>query len=745
MSKDENSSSFLNVVFGLTSNSLLRTSYRRTLVDKLVHVTVTTGGISVGIAIVVVLIYLIWMVVPIFVPSSVKHVHSMPFDARDVLLATTDARKQSIATVTGSGNILFLDSRSLELKAETSLQKGSFTDVKPILARADAFAATTKSNKLIFFRVDSVIDPQGTARAFDNRAELLFDGSEIAFEGEVMDFDVHQDKHNLRIAVATATGKGTLREYRNIDDNLHLSEFHEEKFALAPHTDRMLFGPEARTLYELSESDGSYRILDIKSIEDAQEARQGRFAPVENRVITIAPVLGRNSLLVSDDSKKLSQWSLQAGSSGPGFIKIREFSFDEVIRSIESERHRKGFVALGQKGTGFLCHTTSNAILATFSISEASGLTMLSPTGDQLTIFGADQADVYTIDNEHPELSFKTLFGRVWYEGYPEPTRHWQSSSADLVYEAKYSLVPLLLGTLKTAFFAMLFGIPLAVLGAIYTAVFMTPRMRRVIKPTVEMLESLPTVVIGFIAGLWLAPIVETKLTSILLLVLLLPLSIIFFGFCFSLLPNMLKNRIERWRELACIPIVIGVSYLAIVWDTELSLLLFGTDPRHWLYEVAGIEYEQRNAFIIGIAMGLAIVPTIFSIAEDAIHNVPRQLVHASVALGATRWQTLVRVVLVVASGGIFTAVMIGLSKAVGETMIVLLASGNTPILDFNPFEGMRTMTASIAIELPETQVGSTHFRILTLLALVLFAMTFLFNSLAETARRRWRQHYARL
>jgi phosphate transport system permease protein len=143
--------------------------------------------------------------------------------------------------------------------------------------------------------------------------------------------------------------------------------------------------------------------------------------------------------------------------------------------------------------------------------------------------------------------------------------------------------------------------------------------------------------------------------------------------------------------------------------------------------------------------MGLAVIPTIFSIAEDAIYSVPRHLIQGSLALGATPWQTLTRVVLLTASPGIFSAAMIGMGRAVGETMIVLMSTGNTPVMDFSVFQGMRTFAANIAVELPESAVDSTHFRVLFLAALVLFALTFTVNTAAEVVRQRLRAKYGNL
>jgi phosphate transport system permease protein len=128
-----------------------------------------------------------------------------------------------------------------------------------------------------------------------------------------------------------------------------------------------------------------------------------------------------------------------------------------------------------------------------------------------------------------------------------------------------------------------------------------------------------------------------------------------------------------------------------------------------------GIGFDQRNSLVVGMAMGFAVIPTIFSIAEDAIFSVPKYLANGSLALGATPWQTLTRVVLLTASPGIFSGIMMGVGCAVGETMIVLMATGNTPVMDLSIFQGMRTLSANIAVEIPESEVGSTHYRVLFL------------------------------
>lgn len=160
------------------------------------------------------------------------------------------------------------------------------------------------------------------------------------------------------------------------------------------------------------------------------------------------------------------------------------------------------------------------------------------------------------------------------------------------------------------------------------------------------------------------------------------------------------------------VPTIIGSVWACVAISPSIEVAFFDGSMRQWFTNV-GITYDQRNAMVVGIAMGFAVIPTIFSIAEDAVFNVPKHLTQGSLALGATSWQTMLGVVLLTASPGMFSAVMIGFGRAVGETMIVLMATGNSPVMNFNIFEGMRTLSANIAVEMPEAAVGGSHYRIL--------------------------------
>ncbi len=378
------------------------------------------------------------------------------------------------------------------------------------------------------------------------------------------------------------------------------------------------------------------------------------------------------------------------------------------------------------------------------SLDEEPLAIAISPRGDALLIESVAGITVWRIDNEHPEVSWQALWDKVWYESYAEPEYIWQSSAATNEFEPKYSFVPLSFGTLKAAFYAMLLAAPLAICGAIFTGYFMAPMMRRKVKPLIELMGALPTVVLGFLAGLWLAPFVEKNLLGIFSTLVILPLSILLASFVWMQLPSAWRHRVpEGWEAGILIPVILFFGYLSFALAVPLEQIFFNGDLRFYISNDMGISYDQRNAMVVGFAMGFAVIPNIFSIAEDAIFTVPKHLTYGSLALGATPWQSLYRVVLPTASPGIFSALMIGMGRAVGETMIVLMATGNTPIMDVNIFEGMRTLAANIAVEIPESEVNSTHFRILILAALVLFMFTFVFNTVAEIVRQRLRSKYS--
>ncbi|MDU8359945.1 ABC transporter permease subunit [Pseudomonas syringae group sp. J309-1] len=488
---------------------------------------------------------------------------------------------------------------------------------------------------------------------------------------------------------------------------------------------------------------------DVFSLRD--RTLNGRYKLLEdgNAEITASTQLvGGISLIIGNSKGGMAQWFMARDVDGEQrFMHIRDFKMGTApITQITAEQRRKGFIALDASGQLGVFHSTAHRTLVVEKVADGSGIFALSPRADQILVEQGGALRPMSLKNPHPEVSWSALWGKVWYENYDAPQYVWQSTASNSDFEPKLSLAPLTYGTLKAAFYAMLLAAPLAVAAAIYTAYFMAPGMRRKVKPVIELMEAMPTVILGFFAGLFLAPYLEGHLPGVFSLMLLTPVGILLAGFTWSRLPDSIRLRVpDGWESAILLPVVLLVGWFSLSMSPHLENWFFGGDMRMWISHDLGITYDQRNALVVGIAMGFAVIPNIYSIAEDAVFSVPRGLTLGSLALGATPWQTLTRVVILTASPGIFSALMIGMGRAVGETMIVLMATGNTPIMDMNLFEGMRTLAANVAVEMPESEVGGSHYRVLFLAALVLLMFTFVMNTLAELIRQRLRKQYSSL
>jgi len=467
-------------------------------------------------------------------------------------------------------------------------------------------------------------------------------------------------------------------------------------------------------------------------------------------VTSLSLVLGDVSVAVGDAKGTLTTWFP---------VKVAGSGEERRLARIHTLRPNHGRVSLIMPSPRdkTLFSVDSTEIHADYMTSERNLLTIkpatpithsaLSPKGNTLVALDSRKMlTLWKLDIPHPEISFGTLFGKVWYEGYDRPEYAWQSSAANDDFEPKLSLVPLVFGTIKATLFAMLFAIPLALLAALYTSQFMSPKLKGRIKPVVEIMAAIPSVVIGFLAGLWLAPLIDKSVLTIFLSLVIVPTMLLVTIFFWKRIKTAsLMQRATRGHEfIAMIPVVIMGIYLAFLLSGLAEANLFAGDFKQWLFSSLGVRYDQRNSIIIAIALGFAVIPIIFTIAEDAISNVPRNLTAASLALGASRWQTAWRVVLPSALPGVFSAVMIGFGRAIGETMIVLMATGNTPIMSWSLFNGLRSLSANIAVEIPEAPLNSSLYRVLFLSAVLLFIFTFLINTGAEALRQRFRRKYGR-
>ncbi|MFJ5159589.1 ABC transporter permease subunit [Pantoea sp. NPDC088449] len=488
--------------------------------------------------------------------------------------------------------------------------------------------------------------------------------------------------------------------------------------------EHLLLSPDGTLLYA-----SSGRLLRVWQI--TAQAAQLR----ETQTLNLPPqslhmLAGGRSLLIQD-ARGVQQWFAIAGDKGPRLQAIHTFNGSQNALGVAPEAQRRVFATYDAQGNIQLFASKQLGAILTRQLAPGIQALAFSPRGDGLIIERAGQWQQFALDNPWPDFTWRNLWQKIWYENYPQPDWVWQSTAAGDSYQAKFSLMPLVLGTLKAASLALLFATPLALAAAMYTAWFMSPALRRWVKPGIEMMGALPSVVIGLIAGVWLAPHISTALVGVLLLPLVLAATLLLCGVLSPRLP-------ASWRrpgfEVILLLPVLFVMTLLTLWLPTLFWPEMGERLAH---------YEQRNLLVAALAMGFALVPLIFTLSEDALFSVPGALGQGSLALGATPWQTLTRVVLPGASAGIFAALMIGFGRAVGETMIVLMATGNTPVSEGGLFTGLRALSANIAIEMPEAAAGSAHYRILFLSALLLLIFTLVINTIAELIRQRLRQRYS--
>ncbi|SDZ82440.1 phosphate transport system permease protein [Desulfuromusa kysingii] len=527
-----------------------------------------------------------------------------------------------------------------------------------------------------------------------------------------------------------------------------VQESHQLEIDSVGEVTAMTLSTDGIKLY-LGTSKGEILRWDLSEIDHPvlEETTQ---AFLDQREITaLNMVFGDVSLIVGDQQGGVSTWfPVRDADVGWKLTQIHQLhGHAHAVQDVQPSPHDKSVLSIAADGIN-VSHMTSERFLVNIANGAEKIEAFAQSTRGNGIITLSDHGTVqsWKLDIPHPEVSLKTLFGKVWYEGYPEPTWAWQSSAGTDDYEPKLSLTPLIFGTLKGTFYAMLFAVPLAIFGAIYTSQFARPKFKGIIKPAVEVMAAIPTVIIGFLAALWLAPLIERSLGSMFLSLILVPaalmLSIALWQGARKLSP---LKQVERGYEFLVIaPVIVLAVAIAAILGPGLEDWLFAGDLKQWLFNETGTRYDPRNCIIIAFAMGFAVIPIIFTISEDSLSNVPPSLKAASLALGASRWQTVWRVILPSASPGIFAGTMIGFGRAVGETMIVLMATGNTAIMDLSIFNGMRPLSANIAVEIPEAPVDGSLYRTLFLSAVILFIMTFIVNTVAEIVRQRLRAKYGR-
>lgn len=868
--------------------------------DLVARIFITFGGVGTILAVGLVCVFLVWKAMPLFMSPTIEHETQVQVndkvDGRIIHLAMDEFRKIAL--------VVFEDGKVVtrELKTGSTLQQFTLAPADGPKLTAASFAiagdevllgyadGSTRQAKLQF--QTQFMEKDAAPKA----AADLKTGEDVAIDGKVYSLTpegqirVQHAQMKLEDPIMPDSGK-PVSPIVLLDHTIHndspiyvsLDANHQLKINSVTKKENWMTG---KVTFELSEgilpydstshaqvpqylkisglgdsvlvvwADGTTQRFDCRNYLKPVLAETLDLVPQAGQTVTALQFMnGRNTLIVGDSTGALSAWfrvkPAKGVDSSDGAVLIRGHVLPTGSASATSigVSTRSRMIAVGfADATAAVYQVTVENKLMEAKIKDTTlpiQAVTLAPKDNGLMAINGQKIGMWDMDPKYPAVTMGAIFLPVWYEGYEHPTHVWQSSAGTDDSEPKFGLYPLIFGTLKATFYSMLFGLPIAILAAVYSSEFLHPRVKAWVKPTIELMASLPSVVLGFLAALVFAPFFEKFVPEMLACVATIPLSFLLGAYLWQLLPHELTIRLENIGDVApaynekvnpfrlllfklggvrlvCLFVMFGLSLLlALLLGPMIEYTLFAGDVKHWLSDhtvgngigawmillvpVSGIAaayiisrvinpmiaaygdtrsrgkiatldlvkfvvaciitiviayvlsallngigwdprgtyvdtYVQRNALIVGFVMGFAIIPIIYTIAEDAMSAVPVHLRSASLGAGATPWQTATRIIMPTAMSGLFSAMMIGLGRAVGETMIVLMAAGNTPVMEMNIFNGFRTLAANIAVELPEAPKDGTHFRMLFLAALTLFAMTFVVNTIAEAVRLRFRK-----
>lgn len=730
----------------------------RLRMDALARHTVTLGGMAIIGSILAILFVIVAEVYPLFKKPSSRHLlaFDLPKGAGEPLATAVDEYRETAVIITADGAVVADLQKGAITKRVSFPGIGESSVVSASASGKDSFILGLANGRAVTVRANFNVT---YAQDGQRKVEPEVDSGEpvaIGQSGAPLNL-IHSVEGERGLVAVAVTGPDELSLLTVKKSKSLVADGKTQAVAtrlsipiegvisaleLDSRGEEALVGTSKGEVVRMNiDDDGSLRIAEMVKAVSSQNAK----------ITILGFLLGDRTLIVGDSTGGVSSWQIVKDKSNQlRLAKIHDFkSHSKAVTAFSPSMRNKGFVTADESGEIFVRYGTSGeTLLVADPVGKPVVTITMAPKSDGIVAVDKGGA-VHHMElvNPHPEVTVSSLFREMWYEGYEKPEYVWQSTGGTDDFEPKLSLVPLIFGTLKGTLYAMLFAVPLSLLAALYTSQFMHPSVRAFVKPTVEVMAALPSVVLGFIAGLWLAPMMEKVTPGFFLLPIVAPAIILAAAFGWkTLAPLRLRSRVMSGMEIVIlVPALIAAGYFSIKMGNQLETWFLGADYRQWVKEAMGLTYDQRNSLVVGLAMGFAVIPIIFTITEDSLANVPAHLRAGSLALGATPWQTAMRVILPAASPAIFSAIMIGFGRAVGETMIVLMATGNTPVMDWNIFNGFRALSANIAVELPEAPEQGTLYRVLFLAALLLFMMTFFVNTLAEIVRLRLRKRYGML
>jgi phosphate transport system permease protein len=835
--------------------------------DWVARALITVGGIGTIAAVSMVFVFLAYVAFPLFLPTKVSQAVVRPRDEREMpVVVQVDENQVFVWKVFADSRFQVAHFDNGEVLHESQLLNDAQVRSAAAFPEGDEFALGLDTGQVVLgnfaeevrLRRPAELPPEivglriGERTEFENgvllrtpqgqyrwqtvqaqtRAPLKLSDAPIVH----VDFQRLQ-KSEISVAAVTETGDvvvAQVTETTNLLTDEIALDVQQRRVPLpdsqASKPWRAYFMARANQLIVLWR-DGRLVRYNLQTSGDPEIEEERSL--IDDGELTAALMLqGRYTLLIGDSEGRMSGWFTAATRVAMGeqvrLVKAYDLApLRGAVTALDRSRTIRLVAAGSAAGeVNLYFATTARQVLQARPFADAPvERIVLAPNDDAILALSDREQWLSVLTPRHPEASWASLFRPVWYEGYNRPLHKWQSSAGTQEPEPKYGLLPLLFGTIKATFYSMLFGVPIAILAAVYTSEFVDPRIKGPIKSLIELMASVPSVVLGFLAGLVFAPFVEDILPTLLASFFCIPFLFLLGAQLWQLLPQKAALRLARYRLFAIGLVFLLSLALSTYVGPHVQYWLFAGDFKSWLNRqrgdgtggwflmllplaavaasllvhaylnpwlrqrfgslqrgafaslnlakfllaafvavaiayafgagltAAGIDsrggivdtYVQRNALVVGFVMGFAIIPIIYTISEDALSTVPQHLRSASLGCGATPWQTTWRVVVPTAASGLFSAVMVGMGRAVGETMIVLMATGNVPIMELNIFNGFRSLSANIAEELPEAPPWSTHFRILFLTGLTLLLITFIINTAAEAIRISFRRRASQL
>jgi len=544
--------------------------------DRLARWFITIGGMAIIFCVILILLLIFNVSLPLFLSPDARLTSSRqspwPAPVENTLAVGVDDYLENAFAIDSAGqfhfvplmddptqraNTLSANAGDVELRAVESFgrqlyglhwEDGSSSIVKVVFS--PFFDETRNNKRTIRYRIDSLAEFPAPEDITGLKTSLVRSGEEGRARVDLFE----DDRILLRQVTVTESLFGDAEE----------EEFSAPLLATATgRISALALDQKAQNLY-VGTGKGFLLRYDLSDPGEPELIDKVRVNSDEVAITAMNLVFGDYSLAIGDERGRMSTWSRVRDSNDPTrFVMTRLHQLTPhpgPVLDIQPSLRDKSLLSYSQQGGLHLDHMTSERHLLEISEGAPQHRYALSTRSDGLVTFSHEgMLKAWEIDNPHTEVSFKTLFGKVWYEGYDEPVWAWQSSSASDDFEPKLSLTPLIFGTLKGTLYAMLFAVPLALFGAIYTSQFCRPRVRGIIKPMVEVMAAIPTVIIGFLAALWLAPIIEASLGAVFLSIILVPAGVMLGIVAWQgLRHNDHLKHVERGFEfLAVAPIVV--------------------------------------------------------------------------------------------------------------------------------------------------------------------------------------------